>query len=80
MWPKPKKIDFDWEAVINGNRIGVMQVMESIKKGEVDEEELEKLHNFLQFSLALMQLAGPQKWAQAKLNAEMMMYLRENKL
>jgi hypothetical protein len=78
--PKPKKIDFDWEAVINGNRIGVMQVMESIKKGEVDEEELEKLHNFLQFSLALMQLAGPQKWAQAKLNAEMMMYLRENKL
>jgi len=30
--------------------------------------------------LALMQLAGPQKWAQAKLNAEMMMYLRENKL
>lgn len=78
--PKPKKIDFDWEAVINGNRIGVMQVMESIKKGEVDEEELEKLHNFLQFSLALMQLAGPQKWAQAKLNAEMMMYLKESKL
>jgi hypothetical protein len=78
--PKPKKIDFDWEAVINGNRIGVMQVMESIKKGEVDEEELEKLHNFVQFSLALMQLAGPQKWAQAKLNAEMMMYLKESKL
>jgi len=71
---------FQQSAVINGNRIGVMQVMESIKKGEVDEEELEKLHNFLQFSLALMQLAGPQKWAQAKLNAEMMMYLRENKL
>jgi hypothetical protein len=78
--PKPKKIDFDWEAVINGNRIGVMQVMESIRNGKVDEEELEKLHNFVQFSLALMQLAGPQKWAQAKLNAEMMMYLKESKL
>lgn len=77
--PKPKKPDYDWEAVINGNRIGVMQVMASIHKGEVDEEELEKLHNFVQFALALMQLSGPQKWAQAKMNAEMMNYLKEQK-
>jgi hypothetical protein len=75
--PKQKKIDFDWEAVINGNRIGVHQVIESIKTGEVDEQELEKLQNFVQFALALMQLAGPTKWAQAKMNAEMMNYLRE---
>jgi len=75
--PKPKKVDFDWEAVINGNRIGVMEVMKSIRGGQVDAEELEKLHNFLQFSLALMQLSGPQKWAQAKLNAELMNYLQE---
>jgi hypothetical protein len=70
-----KKIDFDWEAVINGNRIGVHQVIESIRKGEVDEQELEKLQNFVQFALALMQLSGPTKWAQAKMNAEMMNYL-----
>jgi len=75
--PKQKKIDYDWEAVINGNRIGVHQVIESIKKGEVDEQELEKLQNFVQFALALMQLSGPTKWAQAKMNAEMMNYLRE---
>jgi len=75
--PKQKKIDFDWEAVINGNRIGVHQVIESIRKGEVDEVELEKLQNFVQFSLALMQLSGPTKWAQAKMNAEMMNYLQE---
>lgn len=75
----PKKLDYDWEAIINGNRIGVMQVMASIHKGEVDEEELEKLHNFVQFALALMQLSGPQKWAQAKMNAEMMNYLKEQK-
>jgi hypothetical protein len=74
--PKPKKPDFDWEAVINGNRIGVMGVIQSIRDGQVDAEELEKLHNFLQFALALMQLAGPQKWAQAKLNAELMNYLQ----
>ena len=73
---KPK-IDYDWEAVVNGNRIGVTQVMDSIRNGVVDEEELEKLYNFVQFSLALMQLAGPDKWAQAKMNAEMMSYLKE---
>lgn len=73
--PKQKKIDFDWEAVVNGNRIGVHQVIESIKRGEVDELELEKLQNFVQFALALMQLSGPTKWAQAKMNAEMMNYL-----
>lgn len=75
--PKQKKPDFDWEAIINGNRIGVHQVLQSIKEGAVDEQEFEKLQNFVQFSLALMQLCGPQKWAQAKLNAELMNYLKE---
>lgn len=51
--------------------------MDNIRKGEVDEMELEKLQNFLQFSLALMQLSGPNKWAQAKMNAEMMNYIKE---
>lgn len=74
-----QKIDFDWEAIINGNRIGIAQVFDSIKKGEVDELELEKLQNFVQFALALMQLSGPTKWAQAKMNAEMMNYLRESR-
>jgi hypothetical protein len=77
--PKPKKLDYEWEAVINGNRIGVAQVLESIRNGVVDEEELEKLHNFVQFALALMQLSGPQKWTQAKFNAELMDYLKEQK-
>ena len=36
----------------------------------------EKLNNFVQFSLALMQLSGPTKWAQAKMNAEMMNYIK----
>ena len=71
-----KKIDYDWQAVVDGNRIGVTNVMDSIRKGEVDEIELEKLHNFVQFSLALMQLSGPTKWAQAKLNAELMSLMK----
>ena len=71
-----KKIDYDWQAVVDGNRIGVTNVIDSIRKGEVDEMELQKLHNFVQFSLALMQLSGPQKWAQAKLNAELMSFMK----
>jgi hypothetical protein len=70
------KIDYDWQAVIDGNRKGISAVLNGIRNGEVDELELEKLQNFVQFSLALMQLSGPQKWAQAKLNAEMMSYLK----
>jgi len=71
------KINYDWQAVIDGNRKGISAVLNGIRNGEVDELELEKLQNFVQFSLALMQLSGPQKWAQAKMNAEMMNYLKE---
>lgn len=74
--PKPQKPDPEWDAVINGYRIGVMRVINSINKGEVEEIELEKLHNFAQFALALMQISGREKWERAKLNAEMMMYFK----
>jgi len=74
--PRNRKDDYDWEAVINGNRIGISKVFDSIRSGEVDELELEKLQNFVQFSLALMQLSGPDKWARAKMNAEMMNYMK----
>lgn len=77
--PKHPKVDPDWQAIVDANRQGVTHVINSINKGEVDELELEKLHNFVQFSLALMQICGPEKWAQAKLNAELMMYMKEKK-
>jgi hypothetical protein len=71
-----KKIDYDWQAIIDGNRIGITNVIRGIRNGEVDELELEKLNNFVQFALALMQLSGPDKWARAKMNAEMMNYIK----
>jgi len=74
--PRNRKEDYDWQAVIDGNRIGIAKVFESIRSGEVDEIELEKLQNFVQFSLALMQLSGSTKWARAKMNAEMMNYIK----
>lgn len=77
--PKPQKPDPEWDAIVNSYRAGVMRVINSINKGEVEEIELEKLHNFAQFALALMQMSGREKWERAKLNAEMMMYLKEKK-
>jgi len=74
--PRNRKEDYDWQAIIDGNRIGIAKVFESIRSGEVDDIELEKLQNFVQFSLALMQLSGPDKWARAKMNAEMMNYIK----
>ena len=74
--PKQKH-DPEWQAVIDGYRTGVMRVIASINHGEVDEIELEKLNNFAQFALALMQISGPEKWARAKMNAELMNYLKE---
>jgi hypothetical protein len=75
--PKSPKVDPHWQAVIDGYRAGVMRVIGSINKGEVEETELEKLNNFAQFALALMQISGPEKWARAKMNAEMMTYMKE---
>lgn len=75
--PKPLKIDPQWQATVNGYRTGVMRVIDSINKGEVEEIELEKLNNFAQFALALMEISGAEKWARAKLNAELMSYLQE---
>jgi len=71
-----RKDNYDWQAIIDGNRIGITNVINGIRNGEVDELELEKLNNFVQFSLALMQLSGPDKWARAKMNAEMMNYIK----
>jgi len=74
--PRNRKEDYDWQAIIDGNRIGITNVISGIRNGEVDELELEKLNNFVQFSLALMQLSGPDKWARAKMNAEIMNYIK----
>ncbi len=76
--PKRQAVDPHWQATVDAYRDGVMRVINSINKGEVDELELEKLNNFAQFSLALMQLSGPEKWARAKMNAELMNYMKGN--
>lgn len=76
---KKQKHDPQWQAVIDGYRSGVTRVINSIYKGEVKEVELEKLNNFAKYALALMEISGQEKWTRAKMNAEMMYYLKKGK-
>ena len=69
--------DQHWQARVHGTRIGVSKALRDIKAGAVDEEDFEKLSNFCMFALALMQAEGPVRWSRAKLNAELMSYIKD---
>lgn len=68
-----------WQARVDHTRREAMKTLRSIREGNVDEEELDKLQNFVQFSLALMAMEGDKKWARAKVNAELMNLIKEEK-
>jgi hypothetical protein len=68
-----------WQARVDHTRREAMRTLDNIRAGNVDEEELDKLQNFVQFALALMAMEGDKKWARAKVNAEIMSLTREKK-
>ena len=69
---KKKKVDPAWRLKVNTIRSGAMDAIRSIRAGEIDDIQLDMLQNFVLFSVALMEIEGPEKWALAKLNAEIM--------
>jgi hypothetical protein len=66
-----------WRAKVAYTRKEAMRVIREIRAGDVNEIDLDMLQNFVQFSLALMLMEGEKKWARAKLNAELMNYMKE---
>ena len=70
-------LDPEWRYRVDATRRGAMNALRAIEAGVVDEVQLEMLNNFVQFSLALMQMEGPKKWARAKVNAEIMALQRQ---
>jgi hypothetical protein len=54
-----------------------MRTIRNIRAGDVNEEDLDKLNNFVQFALALMLIHGEKSWARAKVNAELMNYMKD---
>jgi len=63
-----------WRAKVGHTRKEAMRTIRNIRAGDVNEEDLDKLNNFVQFSLALMLIHGEKSWARAKVNAEIMSY------
>lgn len=66
-----------WQAKVDHTRREAMRVIGDIRRGFVNEHDMDMLHNFVLFALALMQAEGPKKWELAKLNAELMSLMRE---
>lgn len=71
------KVDLLWQSKVAHTRSEAMRTLNSIRRGDVNEEDLDKLQNFVQFALALMLMEGGKKWARAKVNAELMNYMKE---
>jgi hypothetical protein len=71
---KKYKPNEDWRLIVDHVRSEAMKTINKIRSGSVDLDELDKLQNHLMFSLALMQMEGPQKWELAKLNAKIMSF------
>lgn len=67
----------EWQATVDHTRHEAMRTINDIRQGKVNEEDIDKLQNFLQFALALMLMEGDKKWARAKLNAELMSYMKD---
>ena len=66
----------EWQWMVDHHRRELMRTIREIESGEVNREDLEKLNNFVQFALALMLMEGDKKWARAKVNAELMNYMK----
>lgn len=65
-----------FQAKVDYSRRQAMRVIADIRNGKVNEEDIDMLQNFVQFSLALMQAEGPKKWELAKMNAELINYMK----
>lgn len=74
-----RQADLEFQVKVAHTRAEAMRVLRDIRRGYVNETDMDSLQNFVQFSLALMQMEGPKKWALAKMNAELMSLMREEK-
>ena len=69
--------DPQWRNKVGHTRKEAMRTIRNIRAGDVNEIDLDMLQNFVQFSLALMLMEGEKKWARAKVNAELMNYMKD---
>lgn len=79
--PRPEPpADPAWDKHVNFLRFHVMRTIRSIRAGEVDETDLDKLSNYVLQSLALAERAGEKAWKAAQLRAEYISLLTDAEL
>ena len=72
-----KSRDPIFQSKVDVSRKESMRILRDIRSGYVNEHDLDMLQNFIQFALALMQAEGSKKWELAKMNAELMNYMKD---
>lgn len=73
-----KYSDGEWRFFVNNHRLGIADCIASIRSGKVDEALLDKLSNFCQTALMLMDKSGATEWQRSENKAELANYLNKN--
>jgi hypothetical protein len=66
------------DHIIGLYRKNTIRTLNNVRRGLVDEQDIDRLHNFLQTSLALMAMVPLQTFRQAERNAEIAGFLHED--
>ena len=67
--------DTEYANIRKAYRLGVTRALEDIRRGVIDETDLDKLSNFCMVSLALMAKVNKATWRNAENNADLADYL-----
>lgn len=74
----PPPADPEWDRKVGFLRFHVMRTIGNIRAGAVEEEDLDKLNNYVLQSLALVERSGAKAWAAAQLRAEYVSLIDES--
>lgn len=69
--------DTEWAELRKHYRVNVTRVLNDIGKGEIDEMDLDKLHNFCQDCFILMSKVPMAVWRKAEKEAELASLLKD---
>ena len=69
--------DTEWSSIRRTYRSETYRVLNDLYKGHVDEEDLDKLNNFIAVSLMLMAKSNLPTWRKAEKEAELAAFIKQ---
>lgn len=61
-----------WKQYVRESRRHVTGTLRAVRAGAVAEDDLDQLHNFILYALALMDVSGMAAWNRAMVRAEVL--------